>query len=82
VDGASPGFGLASSGLVIFTARDCRERRPSRSSQRRGPAPVVEVERVLPAPLRQLAAKHPRWGWRKAHAIARNEGTMSGADSS
>ncbi len=49
----------------------------SRSSQRRPPVPVVEVERVLRARLRQISAEHPRWGWRKAHAIARNEGLVT-----
>jgi len=38
---------------------------------------VVEVERVLRARLRQISAQHPRWGWRKAHAIARSEGLVT-----
>ena len=56
--------------------RACRVVGHSRSSQRRPPAPVVEIERVLRARLRQISAEHPRWGWRKAHAIARNEGLV------
>ena len=57
--------------------RACRVVGQSRSSQRRPPVPVVEVERVLRARLRQISAEHPRWGWRKAHAIARNEGLVT-----
>jgi transposase InsO family protein len=31
---------------------------------------------VLRARLRQISAQHPRWGWRKAHAIAAREGLV------
>ncbi len=57
--------------------RACRVVGQSRSSQRLGPAPVVEVEWVLRARLRQLSGEYPRWGWRKAHAIARSEGLVT-----
>lgn len=34
---------------------------------------MADVEAVLRVRLRQISAKHPRWGWRKAHAIATRE---------
>lgn len=34
---------------------------------------MPEAEAVLRARLRQISAQHPRWGWRKAHAIAARE---------
>lgn len=57
--------------------RACELVGQARSTQRRPPAPVVAAERVLRARLRQLSAEHPRWGWRKAHAIARTEGLVT-----
>ena len=61
----------------------CSERRAcllvgqSRTSQRRGPAQITGTERALRARLREISAQHPRWGWRKAHAIARGEGLVT-----
>lgn len=61
----------------------CSERRAcllvgqSRTSQRREPAQIGDTERVLRARLREISAQHPRWGWRKAHAIARGEGLVT-----
>ena len=57
--------------------RACRLVGQSRSSQRRPPPPVADAERVLRARLRQFSAEHPRWGWRKAHAITRTEGLVT-----
>lgn len=47
-----------------------------RSTQRRRAPGRGDAEQVLRARLREIATKHPRWGWRKAHAIARNEGLV------
>jgi transposase InsO family protein len=45
-----------------------------RSTQRL-PQPVLcDLETRLRDRLRAIAKKHPRWGWRKAHAIVRSEG--------
>lgn len=61
----------------------CSERRAcllvgkSRTTQRRGPAQIADTERVLRARLREISAQRPRWGWRKAHAIARSEGLVT-----
>jgi len=47
-----------------------------RSTQRQ-PAPLrSDDEAVLRARLRKVAKDHPRWGWRKAHAVARREGLV------
>jgi putative transposase len=37
---------------------------------------VTDVEVALRDRLRQISAAHPRWGWRKAHAIAAREGLV------
>jgi transposase InsO family protein len=37
---------------------------------------VPDAEAVLRARLREISAAHPRWGWRKAHAIAVREGLV------
>lgn len=34
------------------------------------------AEELLRARLRQISAAHPRWGWRKAHAVAAREGLV------
>jgi putative transposase len=60
----------------VSQRRACRVVGQHRSAQRR-PTPVVrDVEEVLRARLRQISGQHPRWGWRKAHAIAAREGLV------
>ena len=44
--------------------------------QRRPPT-ITEVDTVLRARLREISAKHPRWGWRKALALCRGEGLVA-----
>jgi putative transposase len=52
----------------------CRVVGQHRSTQRL-PKPVAgELELQLGARLRAIAKSHPRWGWRKAHAIVCSEG--------
>lgn len=54
--------------------RACKAAGQHRSTQRL-PKPVpTDLETQLRARLRAIAKKHPRWGWRKAHAIVRSEG--------
>jgi transposase InsO family protein len=36
----------------------------------------VDSDEVLRARLREISARFPRWGWRKAHAIAAREGLV------
>lgn len=55
--------------------RACVVAGQSRSVQRRSPAPA-EVDGVLRERLRQISRSHPRWGWRKAHALCRAEGLV------
>lgn len=50
-----------------------------RSTQRRSAPARTDAEAVLRARLRKVAKNHPRWGWRKAHAIARREGLVLNA---
>lgn len=40
--------------------------------QRRRPT-IAETERTLRERLRQISPRHPRWDWRKAHALCRAE---------
>jgi len=44
-----------------------------RSTQRRAKAGPSAADETLRRRLRQIARKHPRWGWRKAHDIAARE---------
>lgn len=60
----------------VSQRRACRLAGQHRSAQRR-PAPVPrDADEVLRARLRQISAQYPRWGWRKAHAIAAREGLV------
>ncbi len=60
----------------VSQRRACAVAGQHRSTQRL-PAPVRgDVEQQLRARLRAISKKHPRWGWRKAHAIARREGLV------
>ena len=58
----------------VSQRRACRVDGQHRSTQRLPSAVRSDAEQVLRTRLRQIAAKHPRWGWRKAHAIVRAEG--------
>jgi putative transposase len=63
----------------VSLRRACRVAGQSRSTQARAARTPVAKDEVLRARLRQIAAEHPRWGWRKAHAIARAEGVVVNA---
>ena len=45
-----------------------------RSTQRLATPVRSDLEERLRERLRQISKKHPRWGWRKAHAIVCGEG--------
>jgi transposase InsO family protein len=53
--------------------RACRLVGQHRSTQRHQ-APAVDVDRELRARLRRFARRHPRWGYRRAHAVLVGEG--------
>lgn len=53
--------------------RACRVVGQHRSTQRREPAPA-DADRDLRAWLRDFAREHPRWGYRRAHAVLVREG--------
>jgi putative transposase len=57
----------------VSERRACRVVGQHRSTQRLPRPTPGEVEQRLRTRLRQLSKKHPRWGWRKAHAIVRAE---------
>jgi putative transposase len=60
----------------VSQRRACQVAGQHRSTQRlRAPA-RTDLEQQLRARLRAIAKKHPRWGWRKAHAIVRREGLV------
>ena len=58
----------------VSQRRACRVAGQHRSAQRRPPAVVPDAEQVLRSRLREISRTYPRWGWRKAHAIAAREG--------
>jgi transposase InsO family protein len=62
--------------LGVSERRACRVVGQHRSVQRRPARPVTDVEGTLRARLREISAAFPRWGWRKAHAIAAREGLV------
>jgi putative transposase len=58
----------------VSERRACRVTGQNRSTQRKArSAPTPEEER-LAARLREIAGKHPRWGWKTAHQILLREG--------
>jgi len=57
----------------VSERRACRVTGQARSVQRR-PVSTGAADRVLTDRLREISRKHPRWGWRKAHALCRAEG--------
>lgn len=60
----------------VSERRACRVAGQPRSTQRRRPPSPVETERILTGRLREISRAHPRWGWRKAHALCRAEGLV------
>jgi putative transposase len=56
--------------------RACRLTGQHRSAQRRPARRVGDAEAVVQTRLREISAKYPRWGWRKAHALAAREGLV------
>ena len=60
----------------VSERRACAVVGQHRSSQRRPPRPVTDADAALRTRLRQISAAHPRWGWRKAHAIAARDGLV------
>jgi transposase InsO family protein len=52
----------------------CRALSHPRSAQRRPSRPVAAPEEFLRRRLREISAKWPRWGFRRAHATLRQEG--------
>lgn len=58
----------------VSERRACRVVGQHRSTQRKPARPRPVEEDKLRRRLRQIARRHPRWGWRKAHVILRREG--------
>jgi putative transposase len=61
--------------LGLSQRRACLIVGQHRSVQRRRPA-VADPDRDLRAALRAFAAAHPRWGYRRAHAVLAREGQV------
>ena len=59
--------------LGISQRRACRIVGQHRSTQRHAPQPA-DPARELRAKLRRFARDHPRWGYRRAHAVLVREG--------
>jgi putative transposase len=59
--------------LGMSQRRACRIVGQHRSTQRHQPA-EADPDRELRAWLRRFAKQHPRWGYRRAHAVLRREG--------
>ena len=59
--------------LGLSQRRACQIVGQSRSLQRRSPA-SADPDRDLRAWLRRFAKRHPRWGYRRAHAVLIREG--------
>lgn len=57
----------------VSQRRACRLAGQHRSTQRLARPEASDLEKRLRKRLRVIAKKHPRWGWRKAHAIVRRE---------
>src|SRR5680860_1290459 len=58
----------------VSERRACRVVGQHRSTQRHPPRPVPPDEVKLRRRLRLFARRHPRLGWRKAHAVVCREG--------
>jgi putative transposase len=59
--------------LGVSQRRACQIVGQHRSTQRHRP-PDVDVDRELRTRLRRFARRHPRWGYRRAHAVLVREG--------
>jgi len=59
--------------LGVSQRRACQIAGRHRSAQRYEPA-AADPDRDLRAELREFADDHPRWGYRRAHAVLRREG--------
>ncbi len=59
--------------LGVSERRACEITGQYRSTQRR-PSGVAADEGALRARLRDVSRKRPRWGYRRAHALLRQEG--------
>ncbi len=60
----------------VSQRRACQVAGQHRSTQRLTAPVPSDGEQQLRARLRAIAKKHPRWGWRKAHAITCREGLV------
>lgn len=60
----------------VSQRRACQVAGQHRSTQRLAAPVRSDAEQQLRKRLRAISKKHPRWGWRKAHAIARREGLV------
>lgn len=60
--------------LGVSERRACRITGQHRSSQRHQPRRGGERDDALRARLRRLSGEHPRWGYRKAWGVVRDEG--------
>jgi putative transposase len=58
----------------VSQRRACRVAGQHRSTQRLKPRPRPEAEEKVRRRLREIARRHPRWGWKTAHTILRREG--------
>ena len=61
--------------LGMSQRRACQIVGQHRSTQRHTPA-VADPDRDMRAGLRRFAKQHPRWGYRRAHAVLRREGYL------
>ncbi len=59
--------------LKFSERRACLLTGQHRSTQRHAPSPAVD-DGDLRAQLREIAARKPRWGYRRAHAQLRRDG--------
>jgi putative transposase len=60
----------------VSQRRACRVAGQNRTAQRRPASAPSDADQVLRVRLRQISVEYPRWGWRKAHAIAAREGLL------
>jgi hypothetical protein len=60
--------------LGISQRRACRIVGQHRSTQRHQPAETDSDRELRASWLRRFAKRHPRWGYRRAHAVLRREG--------
>ena len=61
-------------GFGVCERRACQVAGQHRCTQRLAGRSLPEEEDKLRRRLRQIAADHPRWGWKTAHVILRREG--------